>query len=174
MNLTLEKPGTYLGPAKIGVAAGRRVRLDFPDQQVWALLALATHYEPVAGDRVLAISQDENWYVIGVLEGKGLTRLTAPGDLEICAPRGKISLTSAESVSIQSPEVKLTANKLELFAKSVFQRFSDVTMWVKKTFDIRADRIQTRVESTFDLKAKRIVQRAEEDVKIDGQKIRLG
>ena len=174
MTLILEKQGTYLGPAKIGLAAGRRVRLDFPDQQVWALLALASHYEPVAGDSVLAISQDDNWYVIGVLEGHGLTRFTAPSDVEICAPRGKISLTAAKGVSIQSPEVKVTAIKLELFAKSVFQRCSDATTWVKNNFQLRAERLHTRIGSTFDLKAKRIVQRAEEDVRIDGDKIRLG
>ena len=53
MPLTVEH-GTYLGPARVTQVEERRVELAFPDQQVWAQLALAYPYQPVVGDSVLA------------------------------------------------------------------------------------------------------------------------
>lgn len=165
---------TYLGPARVGKAAGNRVQLVFPDQRVWALLAIAYPYQPVAGDTVLAISQDDAWYVIGVLKGSGKTSFTAPGDIEFRAPHGRIDLISAKGLRIRSPVVKIVSDKLELLAGSMYEKFDTARRWVKGAFQLRAGRVRTTVDGTYRVKAQRIVERAEDDVKIDGRKIHLG
>ena len=134
--LALEQT-TYLGPAVVLHAAGGRVKLELPDEHVWAVSALAFPYQAVAGDEVLAVGQPGKWYVIGVLKGAGPTTLTAPADLELAAPRGRITLTAARGVELRADEVRVWANKLELLAKSVFERFGDVTCWVKGVFQFR-------------------------------------
>jgi hypothetical protein len=165
---------TYLGPAQVLKAAGNRAQLELPDELVWAIVALASPYQLTVGDTVLALGQGGAWYVIGVLRGTGKTTFMVPGDLDLRAPRGSIELTAAKGVRIKSPLVEILSNKLELMAKSIFERFDDATRWVKKACQLRVGRLRTRVESTYDLKAERILERAEDDVKIDGRKIDLG
>ena len=165
---------TYLGPAKVLAAAGNRARLEVLDEPIWAVLALASPYRPAAGDLVLAIAQAGAWYVIGVIEGQGKTMLSVPGDLEISAPRGRIEISAARGVRLKSAEVSLVADRLEVAARSVFERFGEATRWVKAAFQLRAGRMRTCVEQDYDLMADRIVQRAEHDVRIDGSKIHLG
>jgi hypothetical protein len=172
-NLTLDQ-GTYLGPARVRATAGNRVQLEFPDELPWAMLALAYPYQPAVGDTVLAAGQGANWYVIGVLQGSGKTTLMVPGDLELLAPRGRIRLMAGKGVQVKSPEVKITADKLELVARRVMEHFTDAVRWVKDTWQVRAGRIRTQVEGDYHVTAKRINERAEEDVKIDGTKINLG
>jgi hypothetical protein len=176
MTLTVEptQSSAYLGPARVELVAGNRVRLAFPDQQVWAVPALASPYQVVSGDQVLAIGQDENWYVIGVLKGNGKMSLTAPADLELRAPRGRIELTAAKGIRLRSPSVKVVADKLEMLARSLYERCANATQWISESLQVRAGRLRTAVESTYRVKANRIVERAEGDVKIDGRKIHLG
>ena len=172
---SLELEGsTYLGPAEVRQVADNRIQLEFPDQLVWAFSALASSYQPVPGDTVLAVGQSGAWYVIGVLQGSGKTVFTVPGNFEIMAPRGTISLTAAKAVHLKSADVKITAKKLELVAQSIFERFTDATRWVKQAFQIRAGRVNAVVRSDYRVKAERIIERAEGDVKIDGRKIHLG
>lgn len=163
-----------LSPARIYRIDGTRVQLEFPDEFIWATVALAYPYAPTVNDTVLAIGQGEAWYVIGVLQGSGKTSLTVPGDLAIRAPFGAIELNAARGVKIKSPAVQIIAGKLDVFAHAIVERFANATRWVKETFQIRAGRQRTRVEGTYDLKAERIVERAEGDVKIDGNQIKLG
>ena len=85
MLLDLEQQ-TRLSPARVLRVDGTRVQLEFPDEFVWATVALAYPYEPAVNDMVLAIGQGEAWYVIGVLQGSGKTSLAVPGDLAILRP----------------------------------------------------------------------------------------
>jgi hypothetical protein len=173
MFATLEAT-TYLGPARVLAAAGTRAKLELPDEHVWAMVALGSPYQPTVDDIVLAIGQQGAWYVIGVLKGSGKTTLSVPGDLEIRAPRGTIELSAGKGVHLKSPEVTVTAGKLELFARSIFESFTEATRWIKEAFQLRAGRLRTRVDGDYDLGADRIRERAEQDVKIDGSKIHLG
>lgn len=165
---------TLLSPARVLGVEGNRVQLELPDGLAWAVVALAYPYEPVSGDTVLAIGQEEEWYVIGVLQGSGKTSMTVPGDLCIRAPFGAIELTAARSVKIKSPAVQITAGKLELLARSVVERFTHAQRWVTETFQIRSGRLRARVKGAYDIKADRILERADGDVKIDGRQIKLG
>jgi uncharacterized protein DUF3540 len=172
-NLPLDQ-GTYLGPARVLKAVGNKVQLEFPDESPWATMALASPYQPTVGDTVLAAGQGTSWYVIGVIQGTGKTTLMVPGDFEVLAPRGHISLVAGKGFQVKSPEVKISATKLELTARRICEHFADATRWVKNTFRLRAGRVRTEAEGDYQLRAKRIIARADEDVRIDGEKINLG
>jgi hypothetical protein len=171
--ITLEAT-TFLGPASVLKAEGKRFQIDVGAHYCWAQSALAMPYVPAVGDVVLAIGQDDQWYVVGVLSGRGTTTLSVPGDLRIRAPRGTIELSAARGIRMKSPSVKIMADKLELLAKALFESVSEATRWVKETLQLRVGRLRTRVEREYDLKADSIKEKAERDVRIDGQKIHLG
>lgn len=163
-----------IGAAQVLEAADRRVRLRIDGEEAWADLALAFPYRAAAGDTVLALGQESKWYVIGVLRGRGVTSFTAPGDLELNAPNGSIGLKAADGVRIEAPQVALKADRLELAARSVFERFVHAYRRIAGVFQLRAGRVRTVVTEAYDLRAGRIAERADGDVRIDGDKIYLG
>jgi len=165
---------TTLRPARVVCTDRHRVQLELPGERVWATMALAFSYEAVNGDTVLAIGQEGEWYVIGVLQGSGKTTMTVPGDFSIRAPAGAIELSAARGVQIKSPSVQVIADKLEMLARSLVERFDHATRRVVGMFQVSSGRLRTRVGSTYDLKAGRILERADGDVKIDGREIKLG
>jgi hypothetical protein len=165
---------SYLGPASVLKAEGKRFQLDVGAHYCWAQSALAFPYVPAVGDIVLAIGRDDQWYVIGVLSGRGTTTLSVPGDLHVQAPRGTIEFSAARGIRMKSPTVKIMAESLELLAKSLFESVTSATRWVQETLQLRVGRLRTRVEHEYDLKAAKIKERADGDVRIDGQKIHLG
>jgi len=171
---TIDAATTYLGPARVLGIGGGRAKIAVNNAEVWAVVALNGLYQPAVGDLVLAIAGGRDWYVIGVIDGHGMTALTAPGDIAIRAPRGRIQLTAAKGVTLRSPEVTVQAGRLELNARSVFERFTDATRWVRDAFHLRAGRLRSQVEGDYDLRADRITEVAENAVKIDGSKIHLG
>ncbi len=163
-----------LEQARVIRAEGSRIVISMQDREVPATLAIAYPYQPVEGDLVLAIGQDEKYFVIGVIQGTGKCRFTAPGDIEFNAPRGQISLLSSRGVQIQGPQVSIKANKFEVLARSVMEKFGEVTRWISGTCQLRAKRMRSVIEEKYSLRAGRIVQRAKKDVRIDGKKINLG
>jgi hypothetical protein len=165
---------TYLGPARVLSAYHNRVELAFPDQTVAATLALAYPYQPAVGDSVLAIGQDDNWYVIGVLAGTGPTTFVAPGDLNLVAPKGKVCISSSEAVEITAPTVRTVAGRLETVAHMAIEKFTEASRWVTKLFHLWAGETQVVTEGTCRLKAKRVLAQAEGEVKLNGDKILLG
>jgi len=165
---------TYLGPARLCAVAGDRVQLEFPDERPWAVLALAYPYQPAVGDIVLAVGQGQNWYVIGILQGLGKTRLVVPADFEVFAPRGRINLVAGKGLTLKAPEVKVSAIKLEVVARRVIERFTEAARWVKETWLVRAGRVRTQADGDYQVTARRINERADEDVRIDGDRINLG
>jgi hypothetical protein len=166
---------TYLGPGRVTRLDDPRVQLQLTDQRVWARLALALPYQPAIGDTLLVIGQVDDWYVIGVLEGSGQTTLTAPADLKLAAPRGKIELLAAQGVTIHSPAtVRIVADQLEVAARSLVEKFTSATRWVTNLFRLRAGHAHTTVDSSYRLQAQKITARAQDDVHIDGNKIHLG
>ncbi len=150
-----------------------RLRLE-EGGEVPARMALGYPYRPNAGDVVVAIGQGERHFVIGVLRGTGKTVLTAPGDLDLEAPNGRITLVSSEEIRATAPEVTLRANRMQFIAKTLLEKFGNAYRWVQELFETRSGRVRTVAESTIHVKGERIVQRAEKDVKIDGAHIRLG
>ena len=165
---------TGLSPACIVEVEDDRVLLSFPDREIWALMALAFPYQPVPGDLVLAIGQEDAWYVIGVLKGRGQSVFKALADLKLFAPNGKIELIAGEEVNIRSGTLLLAANRIEFLADTIHERFRNAYRWVQGIFHLRSRHAYTQVQETYRVKAGRIVQRADGDVHVDGRKIHLG
>jgi hypothetical protein len=162
----------YLGPATVAGFDGDELLLECPGGPKRASLALAFPYRPEPGDVVLVIGEEEAW-VIGVLRGKGLSRIAVPGDLEIAAG-GEVRIAGGEAVSLNGPRLALKAAKMEFVAETLFSRCSGVFQWVKDTLQTVAGRVRTVSEGTVSVRAERIVEVAREDVRIDGKKIDLG
>ncbi len=163
-----------LGPARITRVEGIRLWISLESREVPATMAIAYPYQPEEGDIVLTIGQEEKYYVIGLIQGRGKCTFTAPGDIEFRAPRGQIDLLSSRGVRIQGPQVTIKAKKLEVMARSVMEKFGEASRWISGAFQLRAKRMRSVIEEKYSLKADRIVQRAEKDVRIDGKKINLG
>lgn len=172
--LVLNEQSVYVGPAWVRQTAGRRLELELPNQTAWAEMALPFPYQATRGDTVLAIGQEEQWYVIGVLKGSGLTMLSVPGDLSIQALHGHIDIRSAKGINLRGPTVKVLSRRLELMAETLCERFTEASRWVKEALQIRAGDMRTITSGSYSVRAKRISERAKEDVKIDGTKIHLG
>ena len=173
MTTMLVETTNYVGPARILDVIESRVVLQLGDLEVPATVAL-TPYRPVCGDIVLAIGGETGYYVIGLLHGTGPTTITSPGDLNIIATNGVISLLSTKMVSLKSPTIRLNANRLDVAARAVFERFSTAYTWIKDNFQLRTGRMRTTVRDSYHLGAERIVEKARKDVTIDGDSINLG
>jgi hypothetical protein len=172
--MLLELATTYLGPARVLQVADKQLLLELPDARAWGQTALAYPYQPQPGDTVLAVGQEDQWYVIGVLDGTGVTTFTAPADLRLLAPRGKIDLVSAGGVSIRSPTVQIVADRVEITAQVLLEKSVSAYRWVTGLFQVRAGQLLTTVKDTYRLKAEHIRERARADVHIDGRQIHLG
>jgi len=164
----------YLRPAKVVEVARRRLKVNLKGNKKWANMAMPYRYDAEVGDTVLAIGQEDDLYVIGVIQGHGKTTMQAAGDLELRAPKGRIDLVAAKGVNVRSPSFHVITKKLEFVAENVVERFYNLTSWIKDTFELRAGSVHSTVKSTFRLKAGRIRQKAREEVNIDGKKIHLG
>jgi len=164
---------TAVRPAHVIAIDGERLLLQMPEHQCWASLALAYPYAPQVGDVLLAIGDDDDVYVIGVIQGRGKTRFEAPGDLEIAA-RGKLDLHGELGVTLRGPSIEVQADKLELVARQAFERFVDVYRFAKGVVQNSAARVRTLVSGTYTVQAEQVVVQADKDVKIDGEHINLG
>jgi hypothetical protein len=162
-----------LGPACVTAPAGRQVEVEAQGRRVLATLAVAALYTPVPGDSVLLIEAGDGAYVIGVLQASGPMTITAPGDLRVLAPNGKVTL-AAGAVSMEATEVTLKAERLAMMADQLRERFRNVRRVVLELLDVDAGAFSARVTDMFSVKARRVQAAAEEDVKIDGKQIHLG
>lgn len=166
--------GVYCGPATVLEVGDSSLKLQLPGRQARAELALAYPYEPQRDDLVLALSAgDGEVYVVGVLQGKGRTRLCVEGDLQVEAS-GRLSLRGHAGVAIESPQVTITAERYQVFARSMVERLGNAYRWARGAVITFAGRTRTVVERDATLTAGRIVEKAKQDVVIDGEKIRLG
>ncbi len=162
------------GPSTVLAIEDRDVLLASADGPKRARMAMAQSYRPAVGDEVLAVGRGEEWFVIGLLSGSGETMLTAPGDVTIAAPMGRVQVLARDGIVLKGGLVTILAEKLELTAGHLFERLSTLTQWVSGAVQRRLGRERTHVEGDSDLKAGRIVQIADADVTIDGQRINLG
>ncbi len=168
----LTDTATYLGPATVEEIVGNRILLRLPDREGWAQLALSFPYEPRAGDVVLVIGE-EDLFVIGVITGRGKSDFRVPGDLNLEAG-GSVNISGSRGINLESPEISLTADRLEMTAKTVYERFIRGYRWVKSVFQTRAGRMRTIVDSQYNLRAGSISETAQRNVRIDGKQIHLG
>jgi hypothetical protein len=177
---------TYLEPAEVSASNPNNGRIEVrlrSGERAWAHPALAIPYHLGPGDEVLAIGNDlDELYIIGVLRGSGLTRLTLPGDLTIEAPKGSISLSSAKGFAVKSgtaveaaaPKVILRADRLDLFAKRTIQKFGNAYTWVSELFQLKTKRTRSVADEGYLVKAGRAHIRTEQNCVIKAKTIHLG
>ena len=164
----------YCGPAIVLDVDRSSVRLQLPGREARAELALAYPYEPRPNDLVLALGVgDADVYVVGVLQGRGRTRLSVQGNLDIEAS-GQVTVRGGDGVRLEGKHVAVSAERYELLARSVIERLGDVHRWAKGVISTFAERTRTVVQENATLSAGRIVEKAKRDVVIDGEHVRLG
>lgn len=147
-------------------------RADGSDCQ--AIPALAMCYQPNVGDEVVLLAGDDEHFVVGVTKATAPTGLRVAGDLDLQAD-GRIRLQAGEGIELRSPEIAIEAlRRLQLTARSCVQRLGSLFAWVADTCQFRSKRLRLQAEQTAHLTAERLVERARRDVKIDGDRIRLG
>lgn len=164
----------FLGPATVLAVCDLHVDLDLPQGRRRARIAMSQSYTPVVGDTVLAVCRDDEWFAIGLIQGTGTTTFTAPGDLELLAPHGRIDLLARDGVFLESDLVEIVATRIEITTRHLIERFHSVTQWITDALHQRLGRMHTTVEGDYELHAGRITEIADEDVSIDGKTIHLG
>lgn len=165
--------GVFLGPAVVRGVMETALLIDMGGSLHRATSALAYPYRPVEGDTVLVLGQDDTYYVFGVIDGHGKTRLDFPGDVEMCAA-GRLRLEARESVEVASRRVAFRADRLDMVVGAVSERFTSFYRRVEQTLRTVAGREKRTVEHESTLHATRIVRKASECVVIDGEQIKLG
>ena len=163
----------YLGPATVLSAAEGLIRLATPAGEMDAELALAFPYRPARGDHVLAIGDEGNAWVIGVIRGRGASEFRVPGDMRIAAG-GRVTIAGERGVELRSPRVDIRADRVEIVAQAIVERSIRCYRWVKQALQLTAGRLRAIVDGQATLHADRIVERARKDVRIDGDRIHLG
>lgn len=165
--------GLYVGPASVRAVEGGTVKLALPSGPADAELAVAYPYAPQRGDIVLVLASGDSTYIVGVLKAIGPTRLDLPGDVVVRAG-GRLRLAAGDAVEIESPDVRIRADRVETTARAVFERVKDAYRWAQDMVQTTAGRVRTLVSGSATLHAERIVETASKDVKIDGERINLG
>jgi hypothetical protein len=165
--------GVFLGPAVVrGVMEGALL-VDMDGELQRAALALAYPYRSEPGDIVLVLGQEDHFYVLGVLDGKGVTRLDFPGDVELRAA-GQFRIQSAVGLELDSDHIAIRADRLDVVVRTVRERIVSLYRRVQGTIRTVAGRERTTIEHQSSLHAGRIVRKAEGDVIVDGRQIKLG
>jgi hypothetical protein len=166
----------YLGPAGVSRTLGRRVLVRRPGaaEERWADLALAFPYLPVPGDQVLVAVQEDRAYVIGVLQARGPSVWTFPGDVTFAAPDGRIRLRAGRGLDLEAPELELRAETIQIEGKTLRQRLENAYQWVKELVQLKAGRVRTTVDGALHQTAERTLIRSERETKVDGEQVLLG
>ncbi len=171
----LQRASDYLGPARVTRAEPHEIEVELRQGfRVEAQMALAFPYAPAVGDVLLVIGKGDEHYVIGVIQGAGLSRLTLPGAVELRAEGGPLTLSSDHSVAIRSRAVEVEADKLTTFAGAVVEKLDSVHQRVTGTIDVRAGETHTIVDGDSLLTAKNASIVTEEAMSINGDEIHLG
>src|SRR5688572_18391945 len=114
----------YLGPAEVRAAGRNRCDVLLPSGVAQeATLALAYPYEPTVGDTLLVIGDEEGLYAIGLIEGRGKLRLSFPGDVEVRAVDGHLTLSGDRGVSLRGPSLDVLADRFSVLADRAVQKF---------------------------------------------------
>lgn len=176
----------YLGPAEVITAAGKpgfvELRL-FDGETRWARLALALPYTPAVGDEVLFICQQpSDGYIIGVLQGRGVTTFQVPADLTLAAPNGTIRLLAGRSVQVRGTEsvdiitkkATLRANRLNILATTLVQRFGSAYTWATGLLQFKSRRMRTVTDEGWMVRADRAHLKTSGNTCINGKTIHLG
>lgn len=165
----------YLGPATVRHVAGSAIDVELGDGRAVAVrLALTMPYQPAENDVLLVIGGPSGHYVIGVLHGTGQTSIAVPGDLDIRAVGGSLRLGADKGVVLEGDTVEMRANRLQVMAGAVVEKFDTLFQRVREMLSVRAGQRHTVVDGASIEKSKNATILTEETATINGKQIHLG
>lgn len=168
------RDGTWLRPCEVLATSADVLQVKtFEGRMMSARLALALPYAPAVGDELLLLGDATSAYVVGVIRGAGKTRLALEGDVELSAT-GRLELRGGSGVSVEAPDVKITASRVGIFASRMNEIYDTVRTTVRELLSVRAAEQHTMVEGTSHLQAKNARVLSEAKVTINGKEIFLG
>lgn len=165
----------YLGPARVTAVAPHEVVVALDDgASVRAGLAFTLPYTPVVGDVLLVIGRGPRHYAIGVIEGRGQTRLSFQGDVQVESTDGTLRLAGARGVEVRAPAFDLHTGALRIVAREVAHTFDSLRQRVRSVLRIHAGEVQTLVDGGTYTQSKTAAILADEAVTVNGREIHLG
>lgn len=165
----------YLGPAEVTRVSAGSVEATLPGGgAITARMALAVPYQPVIGDVLLVIGKGEDHYVIGVLRGRGQTRLALQGDVDLHATDGTLRLSADKGVRISGPEVAIETRRLGVVAGTLVEHLSSVVRRVTGLLSVQAGDAHTIADGTILQQSKNASILTEETVAVNGRQVHLG
>ncbi len=164
----------HLGPARVLSVTPDEVRVDISGAEVSAVMALAFPYRPAIGDLLLVIGKGNEHYVIGVIQGAGHSTFTFPGNVEIRADRGELSLSAEKGVKVSSSEIALEATTVRVTAGALVQKLTSAYQRVRELLSVHAGEQEVVVDGSALTRAKSATVLTEENMTINGKQIHLG
>jgi hypothetical protein len=167
----------YLGPARVlaVIQAASRVALDGDvARTVDATHAFSLPFRPQVGDELLVLGRGGQWFAVGVLGGARPAALEFPGDVDVRAVGGTLTLASDRAVAITAPKITLRAGVLRTVARSVVEKAEQVHRWVRGLLALRAGEVRRTVDGLDATRCGDSTTLAKGTVKIDGDQLHLG
>lgn len=170
----------YLGSGCVTAFEGPDVVVALDDgREVDAEMALAFPYRPVIGDALLVIGREEEgkvaqYFVIGVLHGRGRAVLEMQGDVDLRAVGGRLTLAGDEGVSLRGRDLDVLVDKVHVVADSVAHKCTTMFQRVRKLFATHAGASQQQIDGDMATQAKTATIVTEEKILLNGKQIHLG
>jgi len=173
VGFNIENKGIVEG--KVALVAGNKALVQIADATCWAKTAIVPFYILQVGDKVLTIGNGKSVYILGVLESAS-TELNyeVPRNLKISAPNGSIIFESKKQIGMISENLFFGVEKMQVECKKLVENYESIVTDVKNVCERHVGHLKDIVKGRYTLKAKRINTLAEDDVKINGNKIKLG
>ena len=165
---------TNLGPAIVREVRGAQMTVLIDGIEHVATNAMAFPYTPRVNDVLLMIGQEDKHYAIGVLQAQGDMTLTFPADVNFRAPKGSFNFSSGEAIDMHAPEVKVTAGKWTVVARTLSEKVTNALRWVTELAQLKAGRRRTLVEGKDYERSERKILKSKKDVRLNGERIHLG
>lgn len=169
--------GSRLGPAEVveaGAAASRVRFAEAPERTVVAAHAFSLPFTPRLGDTLLVVGAGDAWFAVGVLAGSRPASLQFPGDVELRAVGGTLTLASDCVVAIEAPKVTLRTGVLRTIARSLVEKAEQVHRWVRGLCTLRAGQSRRTIDGEDQTRCGESVTLAKGVVRIDGDQLHLG
>ncbi len=164
----------YLGAAEVIAVNGERARVRLGDgRDVDARLALAVPYRPLRRDELLVLGDGTQWFVIGVLSGRGRIALQDT-ELRITA-RGRLRLHAEEALRIHAKRLDAVFHGSVRWDLGAFMKeLGCWTLLADKHLSLLTRDAHELVVRRWMAQARRVSMKVKEVFHINGKTVRLG
>ncbi len=170
--MTLER---YLGAARAVRHTDRSWVVALTDDTlVHATLALSFPYRPRIGDQLLVIGDATDFYVIGVLNGRGHAKLSNPQGVSVHAEGGKLRLAGDRGVRLTGRRIRLRARELKRVALTAVETFRERTREVREALAVEAGEVDELSSGRWLVRARRAVIKGRDGARVKSTTVRLG